>query len=597
MKKHLPVRLLALLTSLALLTGLAGCAPRQTPQTAREENTGDDVTVAPGPEEQDPEPELSLSLSYEPAYGLDPYDCMRTTNRILLGLLYEGLFHVDAQGTARPILCQSYTVSDDGKTYTFQLQPDVTFHNGAPLQAKDVVYSLNQAKGSAYYGNRLDALVSVTQTGSLTLQITLSYPMDSLPLLLDIPVIPENARPENNPAGTGPYTLSGTTLKAYAGWWQDRSGVWEQDAISLVEAETATQIRDQFESGQIQVVCADPVSDGAAVYHSDYELWSCPTTIFQFVGFNQNRGPFADETLRAALTYGVDRKAIVSQLCDGFAQEAVLPIWPTSDYYDTQLAAQYTYDPEKLAQTVRAQGSQGQELLFLVCSDSSQRVAAARQIADALNGCGFSVTVSALPYEDYKQALLAGNFDLYYGQVRLSPTFDLKQFFAADGSLNFGGLADESMVRLCQLTLENMGNSYDLYRQILSRGLICPVLFRTYAVYTTRGLFSRLSPTLDHVLWPGPEPEATWGASQTGEVSDGAAQAPDSQTADGTAQAPDAQSTDSTTQAPDAQSTDSTTQASDPRSASGAAQTQDADAASSAPDARDAVSASSARDA
>ena len=69
----------------------------------------------------------------------------------------------------------------------------------------------------------------------------------------------------------------------------------------------------------------------------------------------------------------------------------------------------------------------------------------------------------------------------------------------------FGGMADSSVEALCQFALENGGNSYDLYKRILERGLLCPVLFKTYAVYTTRGAFSNLTPAMDHVLWQAPQ--------------------------------------------------------------------------------------------
>ena len=79
-----------------------------------------------------------------------------------------------------------------------------------------------------------------------------------------------------------------------------------------------------------------------------------------------------------------------------------------------------------------------------------------------LNSLGFNITVKSMEYSEYKQALLKGNFDLYYGEVRLSPNFDLSPFFGATGTLNYGDLADSTMMNLCSMALVNSGNTYNL---------------------------------------------------------------------------------------------------------------------------------------
>ena len=89
---------------------------------------------------------------------------------------------------------------------------------------------------------------------------------------------------------------------------------------------------------------------------------------------------------------------------------------------------------------------------------------------------------------------------MYYGEARLSPTLDLSPFFDQGGSLSYGSMADSEAAGLCDLTTENEGNAYDLYRYVLEQGLLCPVLFKTYAVYADRGSVSGLQPCLDGVF-------------------------------------------------------------------------------------------------
>ena len=141
---------------------------------------------------------------------------------------------------------------------------------------------------------------------------------------------------------------------------------------------------------------------------------------------------------------------------------------------------------------------------MLVCASSYQRVQAATKIVQDLNALGFDLTLKSVDYEEYLTLLRAGNFDLYYGEVRLSPNFDLSPFFQSGGSLTYGSLADSTMQSLCNRMLVNSGNSYNLYQRLCDRGYLTPVMFKNYAVYTTRGSVTEPARYIDWLL-PAPE--------------------------------------------------------------------------------------------
>ena len=133
-------------------------------------------------------------------------------------------------------------------------------------------------------------------------------------------------------------------------------------------------------------------------------------------------------------------------------------------------------------------------------SDSAVRVEAAELIARQLTDGGLQVTVNALPESEFRRALRAGSYDLYLGEVRLSPNFDLSTFYATNGALNYGGMADGNLNKLCAMALENSGNYYDLFESVMDDGSLCPLLFRTYAIFTTRGVVEGLLPAVDNVF-------------------------------------------------------------------------------------------------
>ena len=129
-------KILALLLTLAILLMAAGCGAA-TPDAQGGTQEGDIISDAIDTSEKS---EVStFGLSYAPAYGLNPYECTDLANRTIISLLYESLFTVTSNFSVEPVLCDTYTVSEDQTTYTFTLLDGVYFADGSELTALDVV--------------------------------------------------------------------------------------------------------------------------------------------------------------------------------------------------------------------------------------------------------------------------------------------------------------------------------------------------------------------------------------------------------------------------------------------------------------------------
>ena len=516
-------RWIALALALCLLGGCA--APAETPETdAQTDLTEETAAEEPEKEPTKPEePEKPFSLAWESDKGFNPYSCTVLSNRAVLSLLYEPLFTVDSAFETAPYLCESMTSSGDGRTHTLTIRQGVTFSDGTALTAADVVASINAARSGAYYGNRLSMVTSVTAASDTTVTIVTNAACGTLASLLNIYVVKSGTAGDATPVGTGPYRFDGTQL-VRTDWWRDETPAVDEATIALVAVTTAADIRDAFEYGNVTVACVDPNSGKQLTYHTDYELWNNNTTILQYVGFNLSSPVFVYSSLRNAVTRALDREAIASDTAGGFGAAAVLPASPYSSRYDQNLAASYGYDLDAFQKILAAsdvsdhtggdgvlevyteEGTQPLSGTMIVSDTSDQRVLAANAVADALNAQGFSLTVQALAYDDYVSALQNGKFDLYYGEVRLTPDFDLSVFFGEGAALGYGGITDSALALLCTQSRENEGNAYNLYEKVLERGVLCPVLFKTYAVYAQRGRVSGLTPCLDGVfLKPIPE--------------------------------------------------------------------------------------------
>lgn len=589
---------ICLLLAAALLTGLlSACSGKKLTMNWVKDlfksiTSGDDAESTPAnTDDKTPNRETPVALAtessnelteyglaYQAEYGLDPYDCLSLNNRVILSFLYESLFVVNSRYAAEPVLATGYDVSGDGLSTTVYLRRGVLFHDGREMTAKDVIYSISQARGSDYYGSRFYAVTDVTAQDDYTLVLTTSVAYECLPLLLDIPIVrdtsadakpepPEVEAPEDEtsteeskegtseepeaesteeppeesteeeapsapaepaqPVGTGPYRYaSATRLERFDGWWQEGAPLADFPYISLYTAETSAEIRDHFEYEDINLVQTDPNSSAYVNFHNDYELWTAPTTVMQYIGYNLNSNVFSNYGLRSAITYAIDRETLVTEQAGGFATASSLPCPPQAPFYDARQANSYSYSPSRFHEQLESasvKDMDGDGVLdlyvtslgyavpvsgtMLVCSSSYQRVQTASAIVSALNALGFDLTLKSVDTSEFRQLLALGSFDLYYGEVRLSANFDLSSFFRFGGSLAYGALADNYMENLCHLALANNGNNYNLYERLCGRGYITPVLFKNYAIYTTRGSVADPSGYLDWFLPQRPTTE------------------------------------------------------------------------------------------
>ena len=441
-----------------------------------------------------------LTLVYNPNESMNPYHSSDYTNRALFSLIYQGLFAVNREYQAAPLLCESYSYSADMRTWTFQIA-DATFSDGTAVTAEDVQASLKNAMGSAWYGNRLQHVQSVSVAADAVV-LKLDTPYENLPILLDIPIVKSGEVDGENPIGSGPYRFDGASLRRQSGWWCNASLPVANQTIPLVTAKSAIQIRDSFELSQVSLVCTDPGSLDYVDYRSDYELWDCENGLFVYMTCNKKSKNklLENDAVRAALTHGINRDALTG-IYHSFAQGVTLPASPQSPYYDEKLAQRYDYDPQILKDAIAAAAPENKDLILMVSAADMQRRQCAQAIAKMLGECGLTVTIKTVTPDKLVENLRWGEYDLFLGQTRLSANMDLSAFFAEKGKLNYGGLSDAGIYAMCLESLANSGNYYTLHKLVMESGKLCPLLFQSYAVYGGRGSLPNLSPARDNLFY------------------------------------------------------------------------------------------------
>jgi len=502
-------KILALLLCLSLTAALfSGCGSDQEEAYVP---TGDALVMegedpdSIGPQKEE-EPQ-ELTLVYHPEQSMNPLEAGDHNNRVLFSLIYQNLFNVDSECNPEPILCKSYQVSPDGKTWTFYIENNVTFSDGTSLTIHDVLATFEAALESTYYAGRFTHVKEVSLTSDGGISFLLKVPYENFPQLLDVPILKSSQVASDFPLGTGPYaltnSLSGAHLRRVVSWWcRDAKIMATADTISLISAGTPAEVRDQFEFGDVGLVCADPCSDTHADFRCDYELWDIDNGVFLYIGCNVAWVDFLKEDdLRSMLTYGIDRKSIVDQFYNGYAQPTTLPVSPSSPYYSSSLAARYEYDAAKFVNFLSGYRKTKDPIRLLVNYDDSARVKAARYIAETLTDFGLPTETLEYNTQNYQAAIYAGNYDLYLGTTRLSCNMDLSAFFSPIGTLSRNGVADATTYALCLESLANAGNYRNLHEQVANEGRIIPIAFLRYSIYATRGLMTDLTPARDNTFY------------------------------------------------------------------------------------------------
>lgn len=526
MKRFLKKSILLILLA-GLLAALAGCGESLLSDEDRTELAEDDAEVIIG---QSIGQELAdtyaadhiFSLNSVSTSSFNPYITTSAWNKVVSMLVYETLVTEDETFAAQPNLISSWE-TEDGITWTFYVDTERRFSNGDSMSSLDAVYSLQYAMGvhniaSTQYLDRFRSVDNISWPDSESFTVTLSEANYRFYELLNIPCIEYGTGFDTYPAGTGPYVFSASGNYLVLNEYYPYANEMPIDTIHLKEYSKAVDILQAFEDSYLDLVINDPTSISSLGYSSTNIIKYIDTTSMHYLGYNMYSGVFSQSTYRAVMTYIIDRSGIVSDVMQGAAAAATLPIHPNSGLYPESYAKTLSYSMEGFQNALKNLGvtdADGDGYLepgglrytinFIVCSDSAMKVSAARLIAGDMRSCGLDVNLRELSYEDYMTALEDGSYDIYYAEVRLCADWDLELLLGSGGELNYGGVRDATLDAYMQAALGTDGelqesNIYQLYSYIGQTAPITAICFEKSQVLYHRGVISGLDPTQDNIF-------------------------------------------------------------------------------------------------
>lgn len=365
---------------------------------------------------------LIAAIAGEPDQ-LDPHKTSAYFSFEVLENVFDTLVAPDANLEMRPALAQSWDVSPDQLSWTFHLRPGVTFHDGTPFTADDVVYSYRRIIDEKLANSdKFSAVTAVTAPDKATVVIRVKQPTPNL--LTNIGgfkgmAIVERKNVESgqiatHPVGTGPFAFTGQksgdsiTLTANKNYWGGPPKVAGVTFRFISEPSTALSA---LQAGEVDWTDSIPPQRVSQLKSDDsLKLAVTPSNDYWYLALNEAKAPWNDVRVRQAIAYGIDRDAIVKATSYGTSAANQLAI-PQGNPWFT-LYNTYSYDINKAKDLLHQAGIDKQNLDMLVTSEYPETVTAAQVIADNLAPLGITVNIRTVDFATWLDEQNNGHFDM-----------------------------------------------------------------------------------------------------------------------------------------------------------------------------------------
>jgi peptide/nickel transport system substrate-binding protein len=344
-------------------------------------------------------------------FTFDPYNTQDDRSMYTQLTVFERLVKLSPDGkSVEPELATAWTVADDGMSATFKLREGVTFWNGNPLTADDVVFSLTRAiDQNGSWGFLFSPVKAVEAIDPLSVRIVMSEPFAPLlPALSTFAAsiyekanfIAQGPAAGEHPMGTGAFMLKtwergqAVTLVANPHYWQAGKPGIDTLIFRVVGDENARSL--QLASGEIQVAADVPANQIDQIVATGGEIVSVTGSSVGFVTINEKVKPFDEPAVRCAVAWSLDREAIARAVYFGRAH-AAKAILPTQTFFYDPDTSPIGFDLEK-ARALLATSSVPKGFAFTatVPSGDNIKLATAQVWASALAKIGVTMNIEQL---------------------------------------------------------------------------------------------------------------------------------------------------------------------------------------------------------
>ena len=496
MKKRFPALVLGGILALGLLSGCGQKEAASSVSTAASES----AAAANGSAQE------LVFVNYRDIRDLNPH--LYAGEMYAQSILYDTLVSITEDGY-EGCLAESWTISEDGKIYTFKIRDGVTFSDGTVCDANAILANFNaiiENKDRHTWLEMMNLLVGVSAPDDHTFVIELSeayYPMlTELGCIRPFAMISPNCMINGSTKdgvsgyiGTGPYVLTDFETDQYAVFERNENYWGEKPEIERITVKVIPDNQTRImalESGEIDLIFGKNMLDADAISQyvdSDkFEVALSNPTSTRHIVLNTTNEILSDTAVRQALQHATNRTAISEGIFYGLEQPADTLYAATVPYCDVELTP-YEYSTETASSMldeagwimgssgIREKGGKKLELDLLYNSDSVTEKTISEYLQSEYLKLGISLNIHGEEEQSYRDNMKAGNFDMVFNICWGMP-YDPQSSLAAMRAPVYGdfaaqqGLADKKEIDQAItdiLTTTDEEERQELYRFVLTR--------------------------------------------------------------------------------------------------------------------------------
>ena len=363
-------------------------------------------------------------------------------------LVYSGLTELDA-GKVKPDLAESWTASDDQKTWTFKLRKGVKFHDGRELDSEDakatIARVMDKATGSVARVN-FDIVSSIDTPDKYTIVFHLKIPYSGFADILgdrQVRIIPKDKLDSiaSKPDGTGPFEFveykPGDRIELKKNLNYYHAGIPKLDEIVFrIMPETAARVA-AIDTGAVDMIWdLPPEVIDELKKNSKITLDSVATSTWDGLIMNAAQKPYDDVRVRRAVSLAIDKKALVELALFGNGSATHTMIPPSNAYYDSALPIK-TDIPQAKKLLAEAGYPNGFETTIYVPSGRPTRERLGVGAAEMLKAIGVKVDIQRVPWDKFIKEI-EGKAAFYTDGFYSRPTLDtsIYPWYHSTGSWN-----------------------------------------------------------------------------------------------------------------------------------------------------------------
>ncbi|MBQ9030205.1 MAG: ABC transporter substrate-binding protein [Parasporobacterium sp.] len=414
--------------------------------------------------------------------SLDPQNADYAGTREVLFNLFEGLVKATSDGNIEPAVAESYEVAEDASSISFRIREGITFHDGTPVTAEDIKYSLErnaQIQGADSAFGDFSELEIVDEQ---TVRVILSEPNSEFIYELTCAILPQ-ANEENvnsDPIGTGPFKFASfkpgesLVIEKYDGYWKE--GFPYLDSVTFKVVTDVDSAINQLNAGTLDIY-QYLTADQAATLNENFNILEGSVNYVQGMFLNNAVKPFDDVRVRQAVYYAVDRDLINEFLFSGKSHIIGTNMIPAAEfYYNEATETTYSHDVQKAKELLEEAGyPNGFEFTITVPNNYAPHEGTAQIIAESLAEVGITAKLNLVEFNTwYSEAYVDRNYEATVVAVdgKIAPNSWFSKN-VSDASNNFTNYAnpeyDEVYAKaLAEIDLNQKAEYYKQLQQILA---------------------------------------------------------------------------------------------------------------------------------